>query len=160
MKITVAGIEHVVKTRQAIEILDLVEKSGILEKVKKIQLEQNSTDMLDLLSLIPFSYHLAYDVMAIATGTYENGVMKRNEDLVNEMEAVDLPIHAVSIVKTLILPISYVVSDDTLGNEKKTSSPQHPSTEERSGKSDEKPEVTDSSSTSTTSSVTPDSKVE
>ena len=160
MRFMIADTEYIVKTRQAIEILDVVEKSGILDKVKKLQNGIKEGDVSEMISMIPFSYKLAYEVLTIATGKYANGTIERNTAVVDDMEAVDLPIHAVTIVKTLILPVSYVISDDTLNNEKKTISPPPVSSEESNGKPDASQDLMASLEISTTSSVTKDTKTE
>lgn len=124
MKINIDDKEYTIKSRQAIEILDIVEKSGVLDKFKDLgSLKETPEDLSKLASLVPKFYTIAYDVLAIAMGSFSKGTLTKNDDAAEEIEAIKLPIYAIQIVKTLMFPISYAISDDPgMASEKKSGS--------------------------------------
>jgi hypothetical protein len=125
MKITIEEKEYTVKSKQAIEILDIVEKSGLLEKAKTLTKENITTSNFnDFLSLVPVSYKTAHKVLSIVTGEIKDGKIILNEDLIDNVEAMKLPFLALQVVQHLLYPITYVItSDQALEEEKKSDSP-------------------------------------
>lgn len=124
MKLLINEVEYTIKSRQAIEILNLVEKSGILNKFKEASNVGTEGSVFDSIgSTLPMAYELAYEVLAIATGSFSKGTLTKNTDLVDDLEALELPMHALQIVKTLMFPISYAMTDDRqMAEQKKTNS--------------------------------------
>jgi len=123
MRIRISEQEYLIKAKQAIEILDLVEQSGLLKQLKDLKFDSLES-LSDIGTILPVSYKLAHKVLAIATGTFEGGKMIPNEDLVDNLNAIDLPMLALQIVKTLMFPIQYAISDDPgILEEKKESAP-------------------------------------
>lgn len=125
MKFTINENEYTIKARQAIEILNLVEKAGLFDDFKNVKSVE--TDMTkvssDLTSMIPKMYVLALDILAIATGSWENGQIKRNDAVADDLPAMELPMYAINIVKGLVFPIQYSMSDDKgIADEKKKDS--------------------------------------
>ena len=112
--------EYSIKSRQAIEILDIVEKSGLFDKAKSMSnLTFSPENIGELITLVPLSYKTAYNVLAICTGTVKDGKVVPNNDLIDNVDAIKLPIYAIQIVKTLLFPISYVISGDKVMEDEK-----------------------------------------
>ena len=126
MRILVEDKEYAVKSRQAIEILTLVENSEVFKQFKNFEsvLKNNKIEeAFTSLAILPQVYKLSADILAIATGTFVGGKIERNDALVDDIEALRVPMYALNIVKTLIMPIQYVITNDALDDAKKNSSP-------------------------------------
>ena len=119
MKFTINEVEYKIKSKHAIEILNIVEKSGLLDSIKDMKAVDH-TSIAALFPKLPQLYQVSHDVLSTALGTFVNGVITKNPDIVDEMEALEVPMYAVMIIKGLIYPISYVLTDDkAMADEKK-----------------------------------------
>lgn len=112
MNFKVNDKDYTIKSKQAIEILSLVEKSGLFDKVKEMNLTRKPEDFPKIVSLVPVSYQLAHSILSIALGKQEAGKVIPDTDIVDELEALQLPILASQIVKALVYPITYVITSD------------------------------------------------
>lgn len=115
MKLNINEKEFTIKSRHAIEILDLAEKSGLMDKAKSLfDAGMNENNFSNMLAVIPLSYRTAHKMLVIITG---------DVDLVDDLDADRLPLYAMSIIKTLLFPIQYVITGDkSMEEEKKTDS--------------------------------------
>jgi hypothetical protein len=141
MKFTINEIEYKIKSRHAIEILNIVEKSGLLESLK--DLKGASIDSLPtILNKLPQFYKVAHDILSTALGTFSQGDLKKNDLVVDEMEAEEVPLYAIMIIKGLINPISYVLTDDkNMAEEKKSDMVESADTKVGTSESNKEPTV-------------------
>lgn len=141
MKFTINEVEYKIKSKHAIEILSIVDKSGLLETIKDLkQVDQNS--VASLFTKLPQLYNLAHDILSTALGTFTDGTLKKNTDIVDDLEALEVPMYAVMIVKGLIYPISYVLTDDKhMADEKKKDSVESVGTKVGTTESNSEPTV-------------------
>jgi hypothetical protein len=126
MNIIVEEQEFTIKSRQAIEILDLIEKSNVFKSLKSFDAflkdpNKSFENVSSLFAAIPNAYKLASDIVSLATGSLKDGKVVPNNTIVDDIDAMKLPFYASSIFKLLITPLSYVLTEDTLEAEKKSS---------------------------------------